>query len=101
MVKSRGYRIELGEIEQTLYQHEGVREAVVLAVPDDEIGARMKAVVVPHGAGAVSKTELEMFCLGHLPKYMVPEEFMFRDDLPRTSTGKTDRIALQRELGYG
>ncbi len=99
MVKSRGYRIELGEIEQRLYQHVGVREAVVLAVPDDEIGARLKAIVVPHQDRNITKQDLEAFCIAHLPRYMVPELFEFRNDLPRTSTGKTDRTALRQELG--
>jgi len=98
MVKSRGYRIELGEIEQTLYDHLQVKEAVVVAVPDEEIGARLKAVIVPHVGAALDPAELKAFCLGRLPKYMVPEEVLFRDELPRTSTGKTDRVAVARSL---
>jgi len=100
MVKSRGYRIELGEIEQALYQHEGIREAVVVAMPDDEIGARLKAVVVPQHNGDLTGSDLEAFCLARLPNYMVPEEFVFRDDLPRTPTGKTDRMALRSEFEH-
>jgi amino acid adenylation domain-containing protein len=99
MVKSRGYRIELGEIEQTLYLHDRVKEAVVLALPDDEIGARLKAVVVLHNGHAATRGELQAFCATRLPKYMVPEDVEFRDELPRTSTGKADRVALKRELG--
>jgi amino acid adenylation domain-containing protein len=98
MVKSRGYRIELGEIEQTLYLHERVKEAVVLALPDDEIGARLSAVVVLHNGHPATRVELQAFCATRLPKYMVPEEFEFRDELPRTSTGKADRVALKQEL---
>ena len=47
MVKSRGYRIELGEIETALYAHPAVKEAAVVAVPDERIGARLMAYVVP------------------------------------------------------
>jgi acyl-CoA synthetase (AMP-forming)/AMP-acid ligase II len=98
MVKSRGYRIELGEVEQVLYQHERVREAVVLAVPDEEIGARLSAVVVPNEGSALSAGDLQAFCRARLPNYMVPEAFLFRGEIPRTSTGKADRVALSREL---
>lgn len=94
MVKSRGYRIELGEIEQALYQHEGVREAVVVAIPDDEVGARLKAVIVAHERVTLSRNELQTFCLDRLPRYMVPEYYDFLDKLPRTSTGKVDRVTL-------
>ncbi|MGQ0715418.1 MAG: amino acid adenylation domain-containing protein [Gemmatimonadaceae bacterium] len=99
MVKSRGYRIELGEIETALYQHEKVREAVVVALPDDEIGSRLKAVVVPRDEqDAPTESELATFCGGRLPRYMVPEAFVFRAELPHTSTGKTDRMALARSF---
>ena len=98
MVKSRGYRIELGEIEQTIYQDERVKEAVVVAIPDDEIGCRLKAVVVPHPGQTVSRSDLMAFCLKRLPRYMVPEEFRLDEEIPRTSTGKADRQAVLRSF---
>ena len=94
MVKSRGYRIELGEVEHVLHAHDAVREAVVVATPDDEIGARLSAVVAAHDDSAVSARALQAFCASRLPRHMVPETIVFRDDLPLTSTGKADRIAL-------
>ncbi|HUF70776.1 MAG TPA: amino acid adenylation domain-containing protein [Longimicrobiales bacterium] len=96
MVKSRGYRIELGEIEQALYQHECVREAVVLARADDEVGARLHAVVSAVAGLEVTEQELRAFCGTRLPRYMVPETVLVRDELPRTSTGKVDRVSLQK-----
>jgi acyl-coenzyme A synthetase/AMP-(fatty) acid ligase len=97
MVKSRGYRIELGEIEQALYKHDNIKEAVVIAVPDEEIGARLHAFVVPN-RGALEDKELSAFCGARLPRYMVPEAFVFEQDLPKTSTGKIDRVTLARRL---
>jgi amino acid adenylation domain-containing protein len=98
MVKSRGYRIELGEVEQALYQHPGVKEAVVLALPDEEIGARLEAVVVLAGPGTTA-AELNAFCLARLPRYMVPETIQFTTELPKTSTGKIDRVGLSAQFG--
>jgi amino acid adenylation domain-containing protein len=98
MVKSRGYRIELGEIEQTIYRDTRVKETVVVAIPDEEIGARLQAVVVPHPGENVTRGELQGFCLKHLPRYMVPEDFIFESELPRTSTGKADRQAVQQRV---
>jgi acyl-CoA synthetase (AMP-forming)/AMP-acid ligase II len=37
------------------------------------------------------------FCGQRIPKYMIPQTFVFREALPKTSTGKTDRRALVRE----
>ncbi len=101
MVKSRGYRIELGEIEQVLYQHDLVREAVVVALPDDEIGSRLKAFIAPNRKGALSDLELQSFCSARLPKYMVPEAFILTHELPKTSTGKIDRVVLAKRLESG
>ncbi len=95
MVKSRGYRIELGEIEAALDAHPNVLEAAVVAVPDEQIGARLKAyVVVQNGVG---RGELEHFCSERLPRYMVPELLEIRTELPKTSTGKIDKTSLEKE----
>jgi len=93
-VKTRGYRVELGEIETRLAAHPGVDEAVVLAVPDDEITNRLAAVVVCRAGAEVSADELKQHCAQTLPRYMVPESVEFRKELPRTSSGKVDRRAL-------
>lgn len=94
MVKSRGYRIELGEIEATLYSHPDVREAAVVAVPDEEITNRLLAFVVPGEADGLTAEDVLRHCTDRLPRYMVPESVEFRKTLPKTSTGKIDRRAL-------
>ena len=98
MVKSRGYRIELGEIEQTLYAHQAVKEAVVVALPDEEIGARLSVAVVPVEGAPLGAAQVRDYLLSRLPKYMVPEEVVMRSELPKTSTGKVDRVAVGKEL---
>jgi amino acid adenylation domain-containing protein len=100
MVKCRGYRIELGEIEQVLQSHESVREAVVVARPEEEIGARLEAVVSLVEGAREALDELRAFCLQQLPAYMVPEDFRFLPELPKTSTGKVDRQRLLQDGGH-
>jgi len=92
-IKSRGYRIELGDVEAALHAHPGVLECAVVAVPDEFITNRLKAFVTLQN-GEVSRSELVAFCATQIQSYMIPDEFEFRDDLPRTSTGKVDRRAL-------
>jgi amino acid adenylation domain-containing protein len=91
-IKSRGYRIELGEIERTLYAMEQVVECAVLAVPDDLVTNRLKAVIAHRGD--LSEQEVVSFCRDRLPRYMLPDEIEFRDALPKSSTGKIDRQKL-------
>jgi acyl-coenzyme A synthetase/AMP-(fatty) acid ligase len=96
MVKSRGYRIELGEIETALYAHPAVKEAAVVAVPDERIGARLMAYVVP-GMTGLTASELMKFCSERVLRYMVPERIELCDQLPKTSTGKIDKTTLENE----
>lgn len=98
MVKSRGYRIELGEIETVLYSHCDVKEAAALGIPDELIGNRIVAFVVLNEPGACTAEGLQRYCAERIPAYMVPEAVEFRNDLPKTSTGKADRPALLRSL---
>ena len=93
-VKTRGYRVELGEIETRLASHPAVDEAVVVAVPDDEVTNRLRAVVVRKAGAEVTSEALRQHCAETLPRYMVPEAVEFREELPRTSSGKVDRRAL-------
>ena len=99
MVKSRGYRIELDEIETALYAHPAVKEAAVVAVPDELLGTRIRAFVAGGGGEALTVAALREHCLERLPKYMVPEAFELLEVLPKTSTGKIDRTRLVRSTG--
>jgi len=94
MVKVRGYRVELGEIEAALYRHPAIREAAVLPVPDDLLGSRLRAVVIADDSGKLVRQSVLDHCRQWLPSYMVPDVLEFREALPRTSTGKVDRVGL-------
>ena len=93
-IKSRGYRIELGEIEAALLSHAGVCEAAAVAIPDEEIGNRIKAFVAPHDPGSLTAVELQRHCATRVPRYMIPELIELCEGLPKTSTGKIDRVRL-------
>jgi amino acid adenylation domain-containing protein len=97
MIKTRGYRVELGEIEAVMVAHPAVEEAVALAIPDDEIGNTIRAIVTLSDSRSVTSPELKRHCAGKLPPYMVPEAVEFHDTLPRTGTGKIDRQRLLQE----
>jgi acyl-coenzyme A synthetase/AMP-(fatty) acid ligase len=94
IIKSRGYRIEIGEIESVLCNHPEVKNAVVIPIPDDLIGNRISAIVVPFTSGSITKADILKHCSTRLPKYMIPETIEFRDCLPATSSGKIDRKEL-------
>jgi amino acid adenylation domain-containing protein len=94
-IKSRGYRIELGDIEATLNLHPAIVECAVVAIPDEVVTNRIKAFVVARDE--LDEEELSRFCGSRLPRYMLPEQYEVRSDLPRSSTGKIDRRALSEQ----
>ena len=94
MVKKRGFRIELGEIEAALYRHPEVKEVAVVARPDEESGVVIRAFLAFQGPRP-SIIKLKQFCADHLVGYMIPDQFVVLDSLPRTSTDKTDYQALK------
>jgi amino acid adenylation domain-containing protein len=94
MVKTRGYRVELGEVEAALYAHPAIREAAVLPVPDELLGNRLRAVVCADGPGDLTREDVLDHCRRRVPSYMVPDVVEFCETLPRTSTGKVDRVRL-------
>jgi amino acid adenylation domain-containing protein len=93
-VKFRGFRIELGEIESVLEQHQGVKQAVVMA-REDRPGDKFLAAYVVFGAGkkpAIS--DLREHLVQKLPDYMVPAAFVELQRFPMTPNAKVDRKAL-------
>ena len=97
MVKTRGYRVELGEVEAALYRHPAIHEAVVLPVPDELLGNRLRAVISADTHGGLTRQDVLDHCRRRLPGYMVPDVVEFLEALPRTSTGKVDRAGLAQE----
>jgi amino acid adenylation domain-containing protein len=97
-IKSRGYRIELDEIENVIYQHPAVEELAVIALKDDAIGNRIIAVLVLRQDMELTFQELSRFCSTHLPKYMLPHAVEYRSNLPKTSTGKIDKVQLRLSM---
>jgi amino acid adenylation domain-containing protein len=95
-VKVRGVRIELGEIEAALTAHPAVREAVVI-LREEPAGPSLVAFIVSLAADPEpDPAELRAFLRRSLPEAMVPASFVFLPSLPLTSSGKTDRRALEK-----
>jgi len=84
-----------------LHSHPQVQEAVVVAIPDEQAGHRMRAMVVCAQAAPLTASDLVRHCAQRIPKYMIPEEIDLRDSLPKTSTGKIDRQRLLQEATSG
>ena len=94
-VKIRGFRIEIGEIENQLLRVPGVRDGAVVVVRGTQLAAFCT------GPDPVGADEVRNKLAASLPPYMVPAVVHWRERLPLTANGKTDRktlTALAEEL---
>jgi amino acid adenylation domain-containing protein len=96
-VKIRGFRIEIGEIENILSRVPGVRDgAVVIA---EWAGQSKHLVAFYSGRQPLDAGVLRDRLAESLPEYMVPSAFHWRESLPLTANGKTDRKMLAALAG--
>lgn len=94
IIKSRGEKIAPREVENVLYTIRGVQDAAVIGVPDPMLGQAVKAFIVAPGAN-LTEAAVISHCKAHLEEIMVPRQIEFRNELPRTGSGKVRRIDLR------
>lgn len=97
IIISGGENISSVEVESVLYTFPGVNEAAVVAQPHEFWGETPCAFVCFNTEVKVRPTEKEIidFCRDRLPHYMVPKKVIFKDDLPKTATGKIKKLVLR------
>jgi acyl-coenzyme A synthetase/AMP-(fatty) acid ligase len=98
VIISAGYRIGPFEVESALVEHPAVAEAAVVAAPDDERGAVVRAVVVLRDGHAPSDAlarELQDHVKAQTAPYKYPRIVEFAAELPKTASGKVRRAALR------
>ena len=97
VIKSSGYRIGPFEIESVIMELPYVLECGVSAAPDEIRGQVVKAsiVLVPGTEGTEAlKKEIQTYVKEHTAPYKYPRIIVFRDELPKTTSGKIIRNQL-------
>lgn len=98
MLKVRGEKVAPREVEAALCACPGVVEAVVFGRPDEVQGTLLHAAVVASDP-ALDERALLRHCARALPDFMVPKTIEFRDELPKTASGKIARRLLAEGTG--
>lgn len=101
IIKSRGEKVSPKEIENVLYALEGISMAAVVGVPDPVLGQAVKAIVTCKEGFKLTVQDVQRHCASHLEDLMVPKIIEFRDEMPRTPTGKIDKRRLATEGATG
>lgn len=101
MIKTRGERVSPKEVENAIYGLPEVAEVAVIPVPDDILGQAIKAYVVPRNGVSLTEKNVLAQCKKELEEFAIPKYVEFRSSLPRTSSGKIDKLALKQSQVSG
>ncbi|UYO40368.1 cyclohexanecarboxylate-CoA ligase [Rhodopseudomonas palustris] len=94
-----GENIPVVEIEALLYKHPAVAQVAIVAYPDDRLGERACAVVVPKtGASIDFAAMVEFLKAQKLALQYIPERLVVRDAMPATPSGKIQKFRLREML---
>jgi fatty-acyl-CoA synthase len=101
VVKSGGEWIPTLELEDAILTHPAVREVAVIAAPDERWGERPLACVVRAPGQSVNAEELRAHLSVRVVKWWLPEQWVFMDEVPRTTVGKHDKKLLRARHADG
>lgn len=96
MINVRGFNVYPREIEDILYHYPRVKEVAVIGVAHRHRGEVPVAFIV--GQGQLQEREIIEYLRANLASYKVPLKIIFRDNLPKNSTGKILKRELQEEI---
>ncbi|MEV1172907.1 benzoate-CoA ligase family protein [Nonomuraea sp. NPDC049784] len=96
MIKAGGIWVSPMEVEARLLQHESVGECAVVAYIDKEGLEKPVACVVSAPGRTVDAGELIGFCRDGLASFKRPREVLVLDELPKTATGKIQRVVIRQ-----
>jgi acyl-CoA synthetase (AMP-forming)/AMP-acid ligase II len=92
-----GFNISAREVEEALLEHPAVANVTVVGLPDEQLGERACAVVIPRGDARVTLADLRRFLAEErkIAVWKVPERIEFVESFPLTATGKVQKFALR------
>ncbi|MEM4970767.1 MAG: long-chain fatty acid--CoA ligase [Sulfolobales archaeon] len=100
VIKSGGEWISSVRVENEAMAHPAVLEATAIAVPHPRWGERPLLIVKlkPEYVGRTSKEDILSFLRERLPKWWVPDDVVFLEEIPKTGTGKFDKKLLRERF---
>ncbi|HMN70449.1 MAG TPA: cyclohexanecarboxylate-CoA ligase [Rhodoblastus sp.] len=97
-----GENIPVVEVEALLYKHPAVAQVAIVAYPDERLGERACAVIVPKPGETIDFDGMCAFLKSHrLAVQYIPEKLLLRDAMPATPSGKIQKFRLRDMLKAG
>lgn len=101
MIKTGGENVYSAEVENALTKHPGVATCAVIAIPSDQWGETVHAVVVLKPGKSASAEELSAHCRALIAGYKCPRSFDFVTHLPLSGAGKVLKTKLREPFWQG
>lgn len=94
-----GENIPVVEIEALLYRHPSIELVAIVAYPDERLGERACAIVVPKKDHEITLPDIVEFLQGQkVARNYIPERLIVRDVMPTTPSGKIQKFRLRQQL---
>jgi acyl-CoA synthetase (AMP-forming)/AMP-acid ligase II len=100
MINRGGEKIDPREVEDVILHHRAVAEAIAFAVPHETLGEDVAVAVVLRDKAAATERELQQFVAAHLAEFKIPGRVVFVDEIPKSATGKPQRLGFAQSLGH-
>lgn len=98
IINRGGTKVSPYEVEEALLDHAAVAEAAVFPISDPWLGETVGAAVVLKKESNVTAAELRDFLSSHLADFKIPTRIVFLDEIPKSATGKLQRLSLPARL---
>jgi cyclohexanecarboxylate-CoA ligase len=94
-----GENIPVVEVEALLYKHPAVAQVAIVAYPDERLGERACAIVVPRSGETIDfPSMVEFLKTQKLAVQYIPERLIVREAMPATPSGKIQKFRLREML---
>jgi fatty-acyl-CoA synthase len=102
LIKSGGEWISSVALESALMAHPKVKEAAVIAIPSEKwVEKPLASIVLMNNEDSVSDEELIEFLSRDFVKYQIPKDYVYINEVPKTSVGKFDKKEIRRLFSEG
>jgi long-chain acyl-CoA synthetase len=96
MIVRGAFNIYPKEVEDLLYTHPAVAEAQVVGIPELIKGEEVVACIALKPGNSITEADVIKFCKDNLATYKAPRFVRFFDALPKTVTGKLEKVTLRQ-----
>ncbi len=95
MIIRGGFNVYPAEVEEQIALIEGIQHVAVISVPDQTMGEKICACVVPLSGHELNPEKIIRFCKDRLANYKVPDYVEIMDSFPMTTTNKIQKFEIK------